>query len=69
MKTPDFDDDSNASELGDIPDAKFGGAKRENLEMMPIQELRKRAHKRNIKDYENLNKQELIEALHNSDKK
>lgn len=47
---------------GDIKDQKTG--RRQNLESMPIQELRRRAENRGIRNTENLNKQEIIELLH-----
>ncbi|MBO9700174.1 MAG: hypothetical protein J7604_08170 [Sporocytophaga sp.] len=63
MENPEYFDGPDGEELGDIEDPKFG-RKRQNLEMLPIQELRKRAELRKIKDFETLNKQKLIEALH-----
>ena len=48
---------------GDIPDRKTGDSKM-NLENMPIGELQKRAERLRIPDYTNLNKQQLIEELH-----
>mgnify|MGYP001176983142 CR=1 FL=1 len=63
MENPEYFDGIDGDELGDIKDSKFG-RKRQNLEMLPIQELRKRAEIRKIKDFETLNKQKLIEALH-----
>ena len=48
---------------GDIPDRKTGDPHM-NLENMPIGELHKRAEEYGIPDYKELNKQKLIEALH-----
>lgn len=48
---------------GDIPDRKTGDSKM-NLEHMPIGELQRRAESLGIPDYKDLNKQKLIEALH-----
>ncbi|MCR6639419.1 MAG: hypothetical protein NVV82_10675 [Sporocytophaga sp.] len=66
MENPEYFDGPESEDLGDIEDSKFG-RKRQNLEMLPIQELRKRAELRKIKDFESLNKQKLIEALHKYD--
>ena len=48
---------------GDIPDKKTGEG-RMNMENMPIGELHRRAEMLGIPDYQSLNKQKLIEALH-----
>jgi hypothetical protein len=53
----------NDKQGGDIPDRPTGD-RRMNLENMPIGELHKRAELLNIPDYQNLNKQQLIEELH-----
>lgn len=48
---------------GDIPDQKTGTG-RPGLENLPIGELRKRAEMLRIPDYQELNKQKLIEELY-----
>ena len=48
---------------GDIPDKKVGSPNT-GLENIPVGELRKRAEVLKIPGYQELNKQKLIEALH-----
>jgi len=48
--------------------ASDGMGDHKNYEMLPIQELRKEAEKLNIKDFDTLNKQKLIEAIRNASK-
>jgi len=48
--------------------ASDGVGNHKNYEILPIQELRKEAEKLNIKDFDTLNKQLLIEAIRNASK-
>ena len=56
--------DESASRKGSFPETANGSHK--NYEVLPIQELRKEAEKLNIKDFDVLNKQKLIEAIRNA---
>ena len=57
--------DESAGRKGSFPET----GKPKNYEILPIQELRKEAQKLNIRDFEQLNKQKLIEAIRNASKK
>jgi len=57
--------DESAGRKGGFPET----GKPKNYEILPIQELRKEAAKLNIKDFESLNKQKLIEAIRNAKKR
>ncbi len=60
----DLAKDESAGRKGSLPET----GNRKNYEILPIQELRKEAQKLNVKDYDTLNKQKLIEAIRNASK-
>jgi len=53
------------SRLGNFPEEGIHNDPN-NYEILPIEELRLRAEKLSIPNYKGLNKQELIEAIHNA---
>jgi hypothetical protein len=56
--------DESDSQKGDFPETGME-AGHVNYEILPIQELKKRAQLLNIENWENLNKQKLIEEIRN----
>jgi hypothetical protein len=69
MKPVDETAGSESNERkGEEPSTTGGEFNRINYEILPIEELRKQGKKLMIKDFNELNKQKLIEAIRNAKK-